>query len=62
MAATGEEGVVAALSIGGLDDDTRGRLRIRAMRHGRSLEAEIRAILVDALREPTATTGLSSQP
>ncbi len=43
---------MAALSIRGLDDDVRERLRVRAARHGRSMEAEIRAILVEAVREP----------
>lgn len=28
------------------------RLRVRAARHGRSMEAEVRAILVDAVQEP----------
>lgn len=49
---------MAALSIRGLDDDVRERLRIRAARHGRSMEAEIRAILVDAVRGPAASAGL----
>ena len=43
---------MAALSIRGLDDDVRERLRMRAARHGRSMEAEIRAILVEAVRDP----------
>lgn len=49
---------MAALSIRGLDDDVRERLRIRAARHGRSMEAEVRAILVDAVREPPPATNL----
>jgi plasmid stability protein len=57
LAAT-KEGDVAALSIRGLDDEVKQRLRVRAARHGRSMEAEIRAILVEAAREPTATEGL----
>lgn len=40
---------MAALSIRDLDDDVRERLRIRAARHGRSMEAEVRAILTDAV-------------
>jgi plasmid stability protein len=43
---------VAALSIRDLDDDVRERLRIRAARHGRSMEAEVRAILTAAVAEP----------
>ncbi len=49
---------MAALSIRGLDDDVRERLRVRAARHGQSMEAEIRAILVDAVRETTPATDL----
>ena len=40
---------MASLSIRDLDDDVRERLRIRAAQHGRSMEAEIRAILVEAV-------------
>lgn len=49
---------MAALSIRGLDDEVRERLRVRAARHGRSMEAEARAILTDAVREPHAAEGL----
>jgi antitoxin FitA len=43
---------MAAVSIRNLDDRVRERLRVRAARHGRSMEAEIRTILVEAVREP----------
>jgi antitoxin FitA len=43
---------MAAMSIRNLDDRILELLRIRAARHGRSMEAEVRAILVDAVREP----------
>jgi antitoxin FitA len=43
---------VAAMSIRNLDDRVLELLRVRAARHGRSMEAEVRAILVDAVREP----------
>jgi len=49
---------VAAVSIRGLDDQVRERLRIRAARNGRSMEAEMRSILVDAVREQPTTLGL----
>ena len=42
---------VAAMSIRNLDERVLELLRIRAARHGRSMEAEVRAILVDAVRE-----------
>ena len=40
---------MAALSIRDLDDGVRDRLRLQAARHGRSMEAEARAILTDAV-------------
>lgn len=49
---------MAAVSIRNLDDRVRERLRIRAAAHGRSMEAEIRAILVEAVREPNESDGL----
>jgi len=54
IASIGEEGVIAlsALSIRNLDDGVKERLRVRAARHGRSMEAEVRAILTDAVAEP----------
>jgi plasmid stability protein len=53
--------MMATLTVRGLDDDTRARLRVRAARNGRSMEAEVRAILHEALSEPTAETGLGSR-
>lgn len=49
---------VAAVSIRDLDDQVRERLRVRAAQHGRSMGAEIRAILTAAVSEP-ASTGLA---
>lgn len=49
---------MAAISIRGLDDEVRERLRMRAARHGRSMEAEVRAILTEAVFEPRASQGL----
>jgi plasmid stability protein len=40
---------MASLVVRQLDDDTKERLRRRAAEHGRSMEAEARAILRDAL-------------
>jgi plasmid stability protein len=55
------EGVmgVAAMIIRNLDDRVLELLRIRAARHGRSVEAEVRAILVDAVREPDERPNLA---
>lgn len=49
---------MAAVSIRNLDEDTKRRLRIRAAQHGRSMEAEIRAILEEAVKEPEPPGGL----
>jgi plasmid stability protein len=50
---------MAALSIRDLDDDVRDRLRLRAAQNGRSMEAEARAILTEAVGEPTRSAGLA---
>jgi antitoxin FitA len=42
---------MAALSIRDLDDSVKEKLRLRAARHGRSMEAEIRLILTAAVTE-----------
>ena len=49
---------MSAVSIRNLDDQVKERLRVRAARHGRSMEAEVRAILTDAVREPADSAGL----
>jgi antitoxin FitA len=49
---------MAAVSIRDLDDDVRDRLRMRAAMNGRSMEAEMRSILTDAVREPDERGGL----
>jgi plasmid stability protein len=43
---------MAAVSIRNLDEMVRERLRMRAAAHGRSMEAEMRAILIAAVEEP----------
>lgn len=52
---------MATLTIRGLDDATKARLRVSAARHGRSMEAEVRSILEDALPSPQASDGLGSR-
>lgn len=49
---------MAALSIRNLDASVKQRLQLRAASHGRSMEAEARAILTDAVREPADSAGL----
>lgn len=46
------------MSIRNLDDRVKERLRVRAAHHGRSMEAEARAILTDAVSEPDKASGL----
>lgn len=50
---------MAAVSIRDLDDAVRDRLRVRAARHGRSMEAEIRAILTEAVSPPSGHQGMA---
>lgn len=54
---------MASLTIRGLDEGTKTRLRVRAARHGRSMEAEARHILADALVADVdaPSTGLGSR-
>jgi plasmid stability protein len=49
---------MAALSIRNLDETVKQRLLLRAARHGRSMEAEARAILTEAVRDPADSAGL----
>lgn len=52
---------MATLTIRDLDDELRSRLRVRAAGHGRSMEAEVRAILSEALAKPSATERLGTR-
>ena len=49
---------MAALNIRNLDETVKQRLQVRAARHGRSMEAEAREILAEAVREPVDSAGL----
>jgi plasmid stability protein len=51
---------MAALSIRDLDDAVKEKLRLRAARNGRSMEAEIRAILTIAVTDDGPRTDLFS--
>lgn len=55
---------MASLTIRNLDERTKAQLRIRAARHGRSMEEEVRTILRDAIeaRQPAGSgQGLGSR-
>jgi plasmid stability protein len=47
---------MAQILVRNLDDGLKGRLQRRAKLHGQSMEAEVRDILRDALREEEAQT------
>lgn len=46
---------VATLTIRNLPDDVRDRLRLRAAQNGRSMEAEVRQVLAEAVEADHAT-------
>jgi antitoxin FitA len=52
---------VATLTIRDLDPNLKTKLRIRAAQHGRSMEAEVRAILASELGGPTPDVNLGSR-
>ena len=51
---------VATLMIRDLDEDVKARLRVQAAEHGRSMEAEARALLAAALVGRRPARGLGS--
>jgi plasmid stability protein len=52
---------MGTLTVRGLDEETKTRLRVRAARNGRSMEREVRAILRDSLFENSVAGGLGSR-
>lgn len=52
---------MTGLTIRNVDAATKQRLRMRAARHGVSMEEEVRRILKDALRPAEATSGLGKR-
>lgn len=55
------EVTMATLTIRGLDDETHARLRVRAAEHGRSMEAEVRAILEETVSPPRSPAGMGTR-
>jgi plasmid stability protein len=51
------EAGMASVTIRNLDERTKARLRVRAARHGRSMEEEARTLLRTALLEDTVAGG-----
>jgi len=52
---------MATLTIRGIDDELRNRLKVRAAQHSRSMEAEVREILAGALAGGSNDVGLGSR-
>lgn len=52
-------GNMASLTIKNLDESLKSQLRQRAARHGRSMEAEARAILAEVLSAPVVAQNLA---
>lgn len=52
---------MATLTIRDFDDNLKAELRVRAARHGHSMEAEVRSILRAALTRPEETGGMASR-
>ena len=51
---------MASLTIRNLDNHLKARLRLRAARHGRSMEAEARTILAESLNVPEPECDLAT--
>ena len=51
---------MASLTIRNLDNNLKAQLRMRAARHGRSMEAEARTILTQTLNAPVAGQNLAA--
>jgi plasmid stability protein len=52
---------MAILTIRDFDEGLKAKLRVRAAEHGRSMEAEVRAILASVLTKPTSDLGMGSR-
>ena len=52
---------MATLTIRNVDDDLKASLRMRAARHGQSMEEEVRSILRQVLTQAPAPTGLGTR-
>ena len=51
---------MASLTVRNLEENVKHKLRVRAASNGRSMEAEVRVILKDALREDQEERGLAT--
>lgn len=53
-------GLMPTITVRGLDDDVVTALKVRAARAGRSMEAEVRSILLGAVRRSSSDSGFGS--
>ena len=53
------EDTMASLTIRNLDNNLKAQLRLRAAKHGRSMEAEARIILAQTLNAPVCAENLA---
>jgi plasmid stability protein len=54
--------MTATLTIRGIDEVVKRKLRIQAAKHQRSMEAEVRAILARAVEEGAPVAGAAATP
>ena len=52
--------MASTITVRNLDDDVKARLRVRAAENGRSMEAEVRAILAETLAARPPSRGLGT--
>ncbi|MCP9490815.1 MAG: Arc family DNA-binding protein [Solirubrobacteraceae bacterium MAG38_C4-C5] len=52
--------MTSTITVRNLDDDVKAKLRVRAAENGRSMEAEVRAILATAVRKRPPELGLGT--
>jgi plasmid stability protein len=60
-AVTSGGAALATLTIRDVDEDLKAKLRVRAAENGRSMEAEVRAILAAVLTKPIPNQGMGSR-
>jgi plasmid stability protein len=52
---------MATITVRGLDDQVKASIEERARRNGRSMEAEVRTVLEEAVERPPHSVGLGSR-
>jgi len=57
ISSSGKETIMAQFTVRNIEDDVKARLKRRAARHGHSMEAEVRQILRNAVKDDVARAG-----